>query len=125
MMTGGVSQGLVVLSWTHGHMRAAGCHADGPRIADAEYVVLMPDLFHRVGEYSPLDGHSFEDDAQRHDPGDDEMKARDTIASIESGLGVSAAVGTFGYWMGGARDIAAAAFQIVSWPRPAYMGEPC
>jgi carboxymethylenebutenolidase len=87
------------------------------RLADAGYVVLLPDLFYRAGAYGPFTGTSFSDPAQREQimamvrATTQDMTRRDTAAFLDAleADGVAGAVGTVGYCMGGSRAITAAA----------------
>jgi carboxymethylenebutenolidase len=87
------------------------------RLADAGYVVLVPDLFYRFGAYGPFTGTSFGDETARaqiltmlHGTSQD-MTRRDTAAFLEvlDAENVTGTIGTVGYCMGGARALTAAA----------------
>jgi len=93
--------------------------AMGQRLADAGYVVLLPDLFYRAGRYAPLQakevfasgdvmaaiGHLFQST-------DNAKAAQDTaafLAYLETRTDVAGTkVGTTGYCMGGAISLTAA-----------------
>ncbi|NLR99432.1 dienelactone hydrolase family protein [Rhizobium sp. P38BS-XIX] len=87
------------------------------RLADAGYVVLLPDLFYRFGAYGPFDGNAFNDPASRETiltmlrGTTQEMTKADSAAFLEvlSDAGVQAPVGVVGYCMGGGRALTAAA----------------
>lgn len=89
----------------------------GQRLADAGYVVLLPDLFYRSGSYGPYDGEAFNNETSRNEiikmMGDttQEMTMRDTTAFLHILAGVTndGPIGVVGYCMGGGRAIAAAA----------------
>jgi carboxymethylenebutenolidase len=89
------------------------------RLADAGYVVLLPDLFYRLGAYEPLDPQvvfasgdvraalgRFLDSTDNHRAAQDTaaflayLDTRDDVAGSK--------VGTTGYCMGGAKSLAAA-----------------
>jgi carboxymethylenebutenolidase len=86
-------------------------HDMAQRLADAGYVVLLPDLFYRAGPYAPIDAHelftSGNRDALKPLMGstDNQRAAQDSEAFLDHLLGrddVSGAkVGTTGYCMGG------------------------
>ncbi len=87
------------------------------RLASNGFVVLLPDLFYRHGPYGPFDGGALaNDEAVRSQvftlmrETSHEMTRRDTAAFIDAldAEGISGAVGTVGYCMGGARALAAA-----------------
>ena len=86
------------------------------RLADAGYVVLLPDLFYRFGAYGPFTGTSFADPAARDQimtmlkATTQEQTSRDTAAFLDAlaADGVTGPIGTVGYCMGGGRAITAA-----------------
>jgi carboxymethylenebutenolidase len=87
------------------------------RLADAGYVVLMPDLFYRYGKYGPFTHGSFADEAARNEimgmihGTSYEMTARDNVAfmaALEAQSG-TAQFGAVGYCFGGGRTLSAAA----------------
>jgi len=88
------------------------------RIADAGYLVLVPDLFYRAGGYGPFDAKTAfkQPDTRAELMGlmgatTQELTARDGAAFIEAltAQGANGSLGTVGYCMGGGRAIAAAA----------------
>lgn len=87
------------------------------RLADAGYVVLLPDLFYRFGDYGPFSGASFGIEAERNQimtmirGTTQAMTKADTAAFLDvlAGEGVSGPVGAVGYCMGGGRAITALA----------------
>ncbi|MFN0026748.1 MAG: dienelactone hydrolase family protein [Acidimicrobiales bacterium] len=91
----------------------------GQRLADAGFVVLLPDLFYRAGRYEPLDPKAvFASGDVRKALGplmkstDNRRAAQDTaafLAYLESRPDVAGTkVGTTGYCMGGAISLTAA-----------------
>ncbi|CAN7444673.1 dienelactone hydrolase family protein [Neorhizobium sp. LjRoot104] len=93
-------------------------HWMGQRIADAGYIVLVPDLYYRSGEYGPFNAKTaFSEEASKTrirammQAATQELTAQDGaafIAALEA-EGITGAIGTVGYCMGGARAITAAA----------------
>ena len=94
-------------------------HGMGQRLADAGYVVLLPDLFYRAGLYEPLDPSAvFASGDVRGALGaflastDNQRAAQDTSAFLDflQGHGdvAGSRVGTTGYCMGGAISLTAA-----------------
>ena len=92
----------------------------GQRLADAGFVVLLPDLFYRAGHYEPLDVKAvFASGDVRKALGplmastDNQRAARDTaalLAYLDSRNDVSTTkVGTTGYCMGGGISLTVAA----------------
>ena len=88
------------------------------RLANQGYAVLVPDLFYRNGVYGPFDAKTtFSDDKKRAEimalmgANTPAMTVQDTAAFIDvlRKAGVSGAIGTVGYCMGGGRAINAAA----------------
>ncbi|MGN6549119.1 MAG: dienelactone hydrolase family protein [Pararhizobium sp.] len=88
------------------------------RLADAGYVVLVPDLFYRFGDYHFDAKTAFSDPATREKlmgmlSGTTQEKTirdgRAFIEAITSEGGATGRLGTVGYCMGGSRAIAAAA----------------
>lgn len=89
----------------------------GERLANAGYVVLMPDLFYRFGAYGPFDGSSFGNETSRAEimkmirETTQEMTKRDSAAFLDTleAEGISGPIGAVGYCMGGGRALTAAA----------------
>ncbi|WP_105428650.1 dienelactone hydrolase family protein [Neorhizobium sp. T6_25] len=90
----------------------------GQRIADAGYAVLVPDLYYRSGEYGPFNARTaFNEEGSKTrirammQTATQALTAQDGAAFIEAleTEGVTGAIGTVGYCMGGARAITAAA----------------
>ncbi|KFG68021.1 dienelactone hydrolase family protein [Microvirga sp. BSC39] len=88
------------------------------RLADEGYVVLLPDLFYRYGDYGPLDAKTaFSEEPTRTRLrsmiGDttQDMTRRDSAAFLETltQAGATGRIGVVGYCMGGSRAINAAA----------------
>jgi carboxymethylenebutenolidase len=88
----------------------------GQRLADAGYLVLLPDLFYRFGAYGPFSGSSFGDEASRNQiiamitGTTQEMTVRDTEAFLKvfDSEGVAQPLGVVGYCMGGSRALTVA-----------------
>jgi carboxymethylenebutenolidase len=88
------------------------------RLADAGFVVLLPDLFYRAGPYEPIDAHELFTSGNREalkplmESTDNQRAARDTRAFLDHLLNrndVSGTkVGTTGYCMGGGIALTAA-----------------
>ena len=90
----------------------------GQRIADAGYIVLVPDLYYRSGPYEPFDAKTaFSEEGSKTkirsmmQATSQELTARDGAAFIEAleAEGVTGPIGVVGYCMGGARALTAAA----------------
>ncbi len=87
------------------------------RLADAGYIVLLPDLFYRFGAYGPFDGNSFGNPASRETimtmlRGTTQgMTRADSAAFLDTlaAAGAKGPVGVVGYCMGGGRALTAAA----------------
>ncbi|KAA0691472.1 dienelactone hydrolase family protein [Neorhizobium sp. P12A] len=87
------------------------------QLADAGYIVLLPDLFYRFGAYGPFSGNSFSNEAHRAEilkmlhGTSQEMTKNDTAAFLDvlASAGAQGPVGTVGYCMGGARALTALA----------------
>jgi carboxymethylenebutenolidase len=87
------------------------------RLADAGYVVLLPDLFYRAGHYGPFTGTSMKDDAVRAQvmkmvgETSQAMTREDTAAFLDTlaAEGATTPIGVVGYCMGGGRALTAAA----------------
>jgi carboxymethylenebutenolidase len=92
-------------------------YAMAQRLANAGYLVLLPDVFYRFGSYGPYDGNAFSDETSRQQimamiGGTSlEMTVRDTEAFLRvlADNGAGGTIGTVGYCMGGARALTAAA----------------
>jgi carboxymethylenebutenolidase len=88
------------------------------RLADAGFVVLLPDLFYRAGPYEPIDAHELFTSGNRAalEPlmgsTDNHRAAQDTAAFLDHLLGrddvAGTKVGTTGYCMGGGVSLTAA-----------------
>jgi carboxymethylenebutenolidase len=90
----------------------------GQRIADAGYVVLVPDLFYRAGSYGPFDAKTafVQEDSKAQIMGmmrstSQDLTSKDSAAFIQAltSEGATGAIGAVGYCMGGGRAITAAA----------------
>lgn len=86
------------------------------RLANAGYLVLLPDLFYRFGDYAPFPTDAFNDPDQRAalsammQATTQEMTQRDSGAFLDRLAAEGAlACGTVGYCFGGARALNAAA----------------
>jgi carboxymethylenebutenolidase len=87
------------------------------RLADAGYLVLVPDLFYRHGDYGPYDTHTaFANEKSRAEimgminSTTHAMTERDSGAFVEALREAGAGrIGTVGYCMGGGRALTAAA----------------
>lgn len=87
------------------------------RLADAGYVVMMPDLFYRFRKYGPFTHGSFADEAARNEimgmiiGTSYDMTARDNVAFLEAlkSEGGSERYGAVGYCFGGGRALSLAA----------------
>jgi carboxymethylenebutenolidase len=86
------------------------------RLADAGYVVLLPDLFYRAGPYGPFTGASFGNEAAKAQimkmigETSQTMTRQDTAAFLYTlaAEGTVGPVGAVGYCMGGGRALTAA-----------------
>jgi carboxymethylenebutenolidase len=88
------------------------------RLADAGFVVLLPDLFHRAGPYEPIDAHEIFTTGNRDvlaplmASTDNHRAAQDTHAFLDVLLArddvIGTKVGTTGYCMGGGISLTAA-----------------
>lgn len=87
------------------------------RLAGEGYLVLVPDLFYRIGDYGPFDAKTaFSEESSRNalrrmiDGTSQDMTRRDSGAFIAAltDAGASGRIGTVGYCMGGSRAIHAA-----------------
>jgi carboxymethylenebutenolidase len=92
--------------------------AMGERLAGAGYVVLIPDLFYRFGNYGPLDAKTaFSDPGTRGtimrmiQETTPDKNRRDSAAFVEAitRAGATGKIGVVGYCMGGGRALTAAA----------------
>jgi carboxymethylenebutenolidase len=90
----------------------------GQRIADAGFLVLVPDFFYRAGSYGPFDAKTAFSNAETRGQlmglmgaTTQELTARDSDAFIAAltAEGATGAIGTVGYCMGGGRALTAAA----------------
>jgi len=88
------------------------------RLADAGYVVLVPDLFYRAGKYGPYDTHTaFNNEATRAEimgmmqTTTQALTERDGAAFLAAltEAGATGKIGTVGYCLGGGRALTAAA----------------
>ncbi|HLZ64766.1 MAG TPA: dienelactone hydrolase family protein [Aliidongia sp.] len=81
------------------------------RLANAGYLVLLPDLFYRFSPYGASLGTSFADTMRMLGATTQEMSRRDTGAFIDflAAEGFADSIGAVGYCMGGSRALAAAA----------------
>ena len=88
------------------------------RLAESGYIVLVPDLFYRSGDYGPFDPlTAFSEDASRQQimglvhGTTQAMTERDGAAFIDALAreGADGPIGTVGYCMGGSRALTAAA----------------
>jgi carboxymethylenebutenolidase len=113
---GGQQPGVILYMDAFGPRPALDGMAE--RLAEAGYVVLVPDLFYRSGAYGPFDAATgFKDPATRGKimgllhATTQAMTAEDSGAFIEALTkgGATGRIGTVGYCMGGARAITAAA----------------
>lgn len=87
------------------------------RLADAGYVVLLPDLFYRFGDYGPFSGASFGKEDERNQimtmirGTTHAMTKADTAAflAVLDAENVAGPIGAVGYCFGGGRALTAAA----------------
>lgn len=91
-------------------------HVMGQRLADAGYLVLLPDLFYRFGAYGPFNGSSFGDERSRTQlirmitETTQQITARDTEAflNVFGTEGFPQQLDVVGYCMGGSRALTVA-----------------
>jgi carboxymethylenebutenolidase len=89
----------------------------GQQLADAGYVVLMPDLFYRFGPYGPFGGDAFKNEESRSQimtmirGTPQAMTISDTSAFLDvlDGEGAACPFGAVGYCFGGGRALTALA----------------
>jgi carboxymethylenebutenolidase len=114
--TGGERPGVILYMDAFGPRPALDTMAE--RLAGEGYVVLVPDLFYRAGDYGPLDAKTaFADEGTRQkifgimNATTQKMTETDSAAFIDvlTMEGVSGRIGAVGYCMGGGRAITAAA----------------
>lgn len=114
--TGRSASGIILYMDAFGPRAALDAMAS--RLAGQGYLVLVPDLFYRVGPYGPYDAKTaFTQERTRGElmamvSGTTQaMSQRDTAAFIETlrAAGATGPIGTVGYCMGGARALNAAA----------------
>jgi carboxymethylenebutenolidase len=86
------------------------------RLADAGYIVLLPDLFYRCGSYGPFDGKAFADEKKGAEIRKMMQATTQALTRADSGAFIASLrettegpIGAVGYCMGGARAITAAA----------------
>jgi len=114
--TAGEQPGVILYMDAFGLRPALDAMAE--RLGRAGYIVIVPDLFYRYGDYGPFDAKSAFSDAKVGDRimgmirgTTQDMTRRDSAAFI-GGLtqaGANGKIGVVGYCMGGARAITAAA----------------
>lgn len=89
----------------------------GQQLADAGYIVLLPDLFYRFGAYGPFNGASFGKEDERNEimsmirGTSHAMTTADTAAflGVLDAENVAGPIGAVGYCFGGGRALTAAA----------------
>jgi carboxymethylenebutenolidase len=89
----------------------------GQQLADAGYVVLMPDLFYRFGSYGPFSGDAFKNEDARNQimtmiRGTSQAMTRSDTGAFLKALddeGVTGPIGATGYCFGGGRALTALA----------------
>jgi carboxymethylenebutenolidase len=113
----GAAPGAGVLFFMDAMGPREAMHSMGQRLADAGYLVLLPDLFYRFGACGSFSGSSFGDETSRNQliklitETTQEMTLRDTkdFLTILASEGFAQPLGVVGYCMGGARALSVAA----------------
>ncbi|MET0430622.1 MAG: dienelactone hydrolase family protein [Microvirga sp.] len=116
-VTGGAAAAPGVIFYMDGIGPRKALDDMAQRLANAGYVVLLPDLFYRFGDYGPFDASAFSVETTRNQilhmlrTTTQEMTRRDTGAFLDTlaAEGVTGPIGAVGYCMGGGRALTAAA----------------